>query len=66
MTGAVVGGPGYVPAMADERLEKVKDDIARARKKAQDDGLLDDPDEPTFAESGTIHPELDDPTIAPG
>lgn len=55
-----------MPAMADERLEKVKDDIARARKKAQDDGLLDDPDEPTFAESGTIHPELDDPTIAPG
>ena len=49
----------------DKKLEEVEDHIQAARKLAQQDGVLPDPDEPKFYESGTIHPELDDQTIAP-
>jgi hypothetical protein len=51
----------------EQRLEQVGEHIDAARKAAQRDGLLPegDPDEPKFYESGSIHPELDDQTIAP-
>jgi hypothetical protein len=52
--------------MTREELDRLAQRIAAAREQAKRDGLLPDPDEPRFYESGTIHPELDDPTIAPG
>ena len=56
--------------MADERpdasrTDEVQQEIDKARKSAQDAHILDDPDEQKFYESGTVHPELDDQTIAP-
>jgi hypothetical protein len=51
--------------MGDKRLDDLQQDIDKARDKAEDAGILEDPDEPKFYESGTIHPELDDQTIAP-
>ena len=52
--------------MADEeRIERVEEEIAEARKHAEDAGILEHPDEPLFAESGTIEPEEDDQQIAP-
>jgi hypothetical protein len=49
----------------DPRLDAVQDQIDKARKDAEDAGLLDDPEEPKFHESGVIGPEQDDQTIAP-
>jgi hypothetical protein len=49
----------------DERMERVEEEIAAARDKAEEADILEDPDEPRFAESGTIHPEDDDQQIAP-
>jgi hypothetical protein len=50
--------------MADERLDHVEQEIEHARKTAEDAGILDDPDEPKFYESGEAS-DLDDQTIAP-
>ena len=49
----------------DSRLDAVQDHIDKARTDAEDAGMLDDPDEQKFHESGTIEPEADDQTIAP-
>jgi hypothetical protein len=49
----------------DERLEQVDEEIARARTEAEEAGILLDPDEPRFADSGTIAPDVDDQQIAP-
>jgi hypothetical protein len=49
----------------DERFEQVQEEIDAARSGAEDADILDDPDEPRFADSGTIAPELDDQQIAP-
>ncbi|MGD9797523.1 MAG: hypothetical protein AB7H43_09480 [Acidimicrobiia bacterium] len=49
----------------DPRLEAVDDRIEEAKRLAREDGVIDDPDERKWYESGTIHPELDDQTIAP-
>lgn len=52
--------------MADEKqIEKIEHDIEHARKTAEEAGIIDDPDEIHFYESGDIKPELDDQTIAP-
>ena len=50
---------------ADERLDQVEQDIADARNQAEDAGILEDPDEPRFHESGEIGRDLDDQQIAP-
>ena len=50
--------------MADEKLDHVEQDIERARDQAEDAGILDDPDEPKFYESGELS-DVDDQTIAP-
>ena len=52
--------------MTQDELDRLRKQIETAREQAKRDGLLPDPDEPAFYKSGTIHPELDDPTIAPG
>jgi hypothetical protein len=49
----------------DERIERVQDEIDAARKAAEEADILQDPDEPRFADSGTIDPEADDQQIAP-
>ena len=49
----------------DPRIDQVEKDIAKARDEAEDAGILEDPDEPKFHESGTIGRELDDQQIAP-
>ena len=48
----------------DERLDEVQEQIDRAREEAEDAGILDDPDEPTYYESGE-RSDIDDQTIAP-
>ena len=58
-----MGSP--VPMSEDPKLDQVEADIAEARDEAEDAGILEDPDEPKFHESGTINPELDDQQIAP-
>ena len=49
----------------DERIERVQDEIDTTRSTAEEADLLEDPDEPRFADSGTIAPEEDDQQIAP-
>jgi hypothetical protein len=49
----------------DERIERVQEEIDAARRTAEDADILEDPDEPHFADSGTIAPEQDDQQIAP-
>jgi hypothetical protein len=49
----------------DERIERVQEEIDAARKGAEEADILDDPDEPRFADSGTIGREEDDQQIAP-
>ena len=49
----------------DSRLEQVEKQIAEARKDAEDAGILEDPEEPKFYESGEIGEEQDDQTIVP-
>jgi hypothetical protein len=49
----------------DERIERVQEEIDAARRTAEDADVLEDPDEPRFADSGTIAPEEDDQQIAP-
>lgn len=48
-----------------DRLDQLDEHIGKARSRAEDAGVLTDPDEETFAESGTVGEELDDQTIAP-
>ena len=52
---------------AEDRLEKVQEEIDKAREEAQDAHILDDPDDrdkPKFYESGS-ESDSDDQTIAP-
>ena len=49
----------------DERIEQVEEEIEHARDAAEDAGVLEDPDEPRFADSGTIRRDEDDQQIAP-
>jgi hypothetical protein len=49
----------------DERLERVQEEIDEARRTAEDADILEDPDEPKFADSGTIAADEDDQQIAP-
>ena len=49
----------------DERFEQVEEEIAHARRDAEDADILEDPDEPRFADSGTIGRDEDDQQIAP-
>jgi hypothetical protein len=56
---------GYGVGMAaEDRLEKVQQEIDQARKEAQDAGILDDPEERRFYETGELS-DMDDQTIAP-
>lgn len=49
----------------DARLDKVDEDIKKARDEAEDAGILEDPDEHKYYESGDIGTELDDQQITP-
>jgi hypothetical protein len=49
----------------DARLDQLEERIRHAREEAREALGEPDPDEPRFHESGSIHPELDDQTIAP-
>ena len=49
----------------DERLERIQEEIDSARSAAEDADIVEDPDEPRFADSGTITPDEDDQQIAP-
>jgi hypothetical protein len=58
---------GTNQAMADpekEKLDELGDEIAAARRQAQQDRLIES-DEDTFVDSGA-RPQDDDQTIAPG
>jgi hypothetical protein len=48
-----------------ERLDELERKIEEVRQKAEDDDLIDDPDEPLFSDSGTVQPDLDDQEMAP-
>lgn len=56
---------GYAPVMGDKRLDDLQQDIDQARDTAEDAGILQDPDEKKYYESGSIRPDLDDQTITP-
>jgi hypothetical protein len=47
------------------KLDEVQQEIDAAREAAQKAHVIDDPNEPKYYESGSIHPELDDQTITP-
>ena len=49
----------------EDRLDEVEEQIDEARKTAEDAGILDDPDEPRYFQSGSQGKEEDDQTIAP-
>ena len=49
----------------DERIERIQEEIDAARHAAEEADVLEDPDEPRFADSGTIAAEEDDQQIAP-
>jgi len=49
----------------DERIEQVEEEIEHARRAAEEADILEDPDEPRFADSGTIGRDEDDQQIAP-
>lgn len=49
----------------EERLEEVEEHIREAHAHAREILHEPDPDEPHFYESGDIHPDKDDQTIAP-
>jgi hypothetical protein len=50
--------------MADERLEKIEQEIQHARKTAEEAHIFDDPNEPEFWKTGA-ESDIDDPSIAP-
>lgn len=64
-----MGGYGQVMAQNDKpdegRLEELDEQIEETRKDAEDAGIIEDPDEPKFYESGEREEHLDDQTIAP-
>ena len=70
------GVRGYVDPMSDsdnesvdqmsERLEELERKIEEVRHQAEEDDLLENPDEPKYYESGSIRPDEDDQEIAPG
>jgi len=49
---------------ANERLEKVQEEIDKARDEAEDAHILDDPDKPRYYKSGSLS-DADDQTIVP-
>jgi len=50
-------------AAMEQRLQGLEQELAAARADAKE--VLPRTDEPTFAESGSVHPELTDDAIAP-
>jgi hypothetical protein len=53
--------------MADERLDEIEHEIEQARTRAQDAGIIEEPDDadaPKFYETGA-HSDHDDQTITP-
>ena len=54
------------PRDDDTALDDLDEQIERTEEKAEDAGIIPDPDKKRFADSGTIRPDLDDQTIAPG
>jgi hypothetical protein len=48
----------------DARLEELSEHIDKARSRAEDAGVLDDPDQEEYVDSGVTEDE-DDQTIAP-
>jgi hypothetical protein len=57
---------GYDPGMTDDsRLDAIEDHIDKARKDAEDAGILEDPDEQRYYESGEEGRAEDDQTIVP-
>lgn len=61
--------PGYGSVMTKmnrEELDRLAAETEAVRKQAEHDGLLPDDDKPRFSDTGSIHPELDDQSIAPG
>jgi hypothetical protein len=53
------------PRDDDTALDDLGEQIERTKEQAVDAGILPDEDAQTFADSGTIRPDLDDQTIAP-
>lgn len=49
---------------AEDRIEQVQEEIDRAREKAKAAGVLRDPEEPKYYESGELS-DSDDQTITP-
>ena len=49
----------------EDRLDEVEEQIDEARKTAEDAGILDDPEDRKFYESGDKGTQEDDQTIAP-
>jgi hypothetical protein len=49
-----------------ERLEELERKIEEVRHQAEEDDLLDNPNEPRYYQSGSVHPDEDDQEIAPG
>lgn len=47
-----------------ERIEELEEGIKEAEKEAQDAGILEDPDEPRFYETGE-QSDHDDQTVTP-
>ena len=57
---------GYDRGMTDDSgLDAIEDHIDKARKDAEDAGILDDPDEQKYYESGEEGRAEDDQTIVP-
>jgi hypothetical protein len=52
-------------AVDETALDDLERQAARTEREAIDAGILPDPDEKEFHESGSIRPDLDDQTIAP-
>ena len=50
---------------SDDRLDKLGERIDDARQQAEDAGILDDPEEQRFFESGEEGEDSDDQTVAP-
>jgi len=48
-----------------DRLDQLDDRIDKARSTAEDAGILVDPDEERYADSGTVGEDQDDQTIVP-
>ena len=53
------------PAADDTALDDLDRSAERTEQEAIEAGILPDPDDQKFHESGTVRPDLDDQTIAP-